>query len=351
MSASTYSAANTGISSAKLGGNFGYRFDGDIVTLSAEIDTINPQTANCDWRLQLWACPDPYQGGHIRGIKVADVELNDIATAPLHIETTAFASIPAGTQYHSMVMVLATQESAQFATIHDFANYPMTQSFLSPRMTGTVGYRFDESTVHIDVEGVDNPRDNSNISGSLSLELWALKDRYEGGAFEGTELAGVAIGTLQGQECYQQLSFDLPLNRGVNGEQHVVLMLREWTANGYITRDFSCFAIPVSFGNNTSESQQKQHPAKSAASRVAKTLVAAIESSTTAKKTRSKSASTVNEQSNAEQAAQSVQAKDAISTNDVIRSRGRGRKVLAKVAAVTAAATKKKSKSDSATKN
>jgi len=341
MTATTYSAASTAVGAATLGENFGYRFDGDSVTLNADIESCNHDALDRDWRLQLWACPQPYEGGHMQGFKVADFRIADIAQGPVHVELSGFANIPTGSQHFSMVTVLATQEPARFATIHDYANYPLTQSFLAPRMTGTVGYRFDGTRVQIDVEGIENLRDTNNVSGTLALELWAIPDRYAGGIFQGTGLTGIAFGTLQGQEHLQQLSFNLPLNRNVIGEQYVVLMLREWTPVGYVTRDFTCFANPVAFAGNNDAAQQDKRTANKSSSILTKTLIAALGSALAAKKPRGKfNNSAVSIQTNVEYAAQSVKAEDAMIRKDVLRSRGQGRRLLAKANAVSKAAGK-----------
>src|ERR1035438_6132548 len=106
-------------------------------------------------------------------------------------------------------------------------------------MRGTVGYRLDGNRVHLSVEHIENPRDAANCSGTLALELWALAAPYAGGSFQGRHLAGVAIGALSGQNESTSTSFELPFSSPPAGEWHFVLMLREWTAAGYVTRDFT----------------------------------------------------------------------------------------------------------------
>ena len=52
----------------------------------------------------------------------------------------------------------------------------------------------------VDVERIHNPRDPNNLSGTLSIELWALPEPYVVGDFAGNALAGVTLGSLAGVE-------------------------------------------------------------------------------------------------------------------------------------------------------
>jgi DNA uptake protein ComE-like DNA-binding protein len=108
-----------------------------------------------------------------------------------------------------------------------------------------VGYRIEGNRVEVNVERIENPRALNNLSGSLALELWALNAPYQGGAFEGQAVAGVILGSLAGQAEWVNQSLDLSYNRPAAGQWFYTLMLREWTAAGFITRDFTNFTTPV----------------------------------------------------------------------------------------------------------
>ena len=151
-----------------------------------------------------------------------------------------------------MALVLASGKPGQFDEVHDVAAYAHPHRFLHPRMRGTISYRIDSNRVHLSVEHIENARETSNLSGTLALELWALPGQYTGGSFHGTALAGVALGSLAGETESTITSFDLPFARPADGVWHFVLMLREWTAGGYITRDYTNFPVPVSYGSTPS---------------------------------------------------------------------------------------------------
>ena len=245
----------TPIATASLAGlskPHGYRFDGDEVHLQARFTVLDPGANQRTWALQLWACPSaPVSARDLAGQMVAEVALppmSEVADETEHVDMSGFACPPAGGSEHFMALVLAAGRPGQFDEVHDVAVYPRPQRFLQPRMRGTVGYRIEGDRVHLSVEHIENPRDAANRSGTLALELWALAAPYAGGAFQGTHLAGVVIGTSFGQTESASTSFELPFSSPPAGEWHFVLMLREWTAAGYVTRDFTNFINPVMYG-------------------------------------------------------------------------------------------------------
>jgi hypothetical protein len=116
---------------------------------------------------------------------------------------------------------------------------------VQPRLEGEVRQVINGDQVHVEVATVVNPREARNVSGTMSLELWALPAPYAGGRFEGAPLAGVVLGTLAGHEQWHGLAFDLAYTPPGPGTWHPVVMLREWIGNGYVTRDFVNVGAPL----------------------------------------------------------------------------------------------------------
>ena len=231
----------------------GYRFDGDTVHLQARFTVLDPAAYQRKWALQLWACPRPLAAvADLSGQIVAEVALppmREIADDAEAVVMNAFARPPAGGGGHFLALVLASGEAGRFEEIHDLAVYPRREFFLPPRMRGNVGYRLEADRVRLSVEHIENPRDALNRSGTLALELWAMAAPFTGGAIQDARLlAGVVLGTLAGQTESATTSFDLPFDRPPDGKWHFVMMLREWTAAGYVTRDFTNFLQPVNYG-------------------------------------------------------------------------------------------------------
>jgi DNA uptake protein ComE-like DNA-binding protein len=231
---------------ARLSGPHGYRFDGDTVHLSAMFALLDPAAHQRSWALQLWACPSaPTSALDLAGQIVAEVALppmGELADEIEHFEVSAFAWPPAGALEHVMVLVLAAGRPGQFDDIHDLAVYPRREHFIQPRMSGKVGYCIGSGRVKISVGRIENPRAAANRSGTLSLELWALSEHFAGGRFQGHHLAGVEIGSVKGQSEVALQPIDLAFTPPPTGNWQIVLMLREWAAGGFVTRDFTNFA-------------------------------------------------------------------------------------------------------------
>lgn len=232
---------------AKLGACHGYQFNGDTVTLNAMFTVLSAAAHQRAWALQLWACPQvPQQAGDLRaqGHLVAEIGLppiGEIADETEGFSVVGFANQPAGRTDRVMVLALAAARDGCFTDVQDFAVYSRTEHFLQPRIAGATGYCIADGRVILAVERIENPRDPLNLSGTLSLELWATKDVYRGGSFEGQALAGVTFDALRGQHEYVQRHFDLPFVAPTAGSWNLVLMLREWTAAGFVTRDYVNF--------------------------------------------------------------------------------------------------------------
>jgi hypothetical protein len=232
---------------ARLGANHGYLIDGDVAHLHADIEGWHAGHSDAQWALQLWACDTPHTGGALAGIKVAETPLTgraDAFTPSLRLDAAADAVVPGGQRDYAMVLVLASSDDGQ-QQVHDFANYPARQRFMTPHFDGRVGYFIDDDHVVLEVEAIRNPRANDNMSGSLSLELRAVAHPYRGGRVEGHLLGRADLGRLAGQESLNAIAARIPFTPPASGEWDVVMTVSEWTeAAGYVTRDHARFAIP-----------------------------------------------------------------------------------------------------------
>lgn len=234
-----------------------YARHGDTVSLSAErIDNYGDVSGTSgNLVLQLWACSSPYAGGNLEGWKLVEQPVGVLQAGNCLAQVTADvpAQLPEAGDF-AMVLVIAEWDGGGFNRIHDFHNYPCRDAFIHPRLEGLVSYRLTgEDRVVVDVERISNPREPDNMSGTLSLELWALAEPYVGGDFHGDALAGMTLGPLAGGASWQNGTCELTMTRPPDGSYTLVLMLREWVGNGYITRDHCNFAHPVTFPIMTSD--------------------------------------------------------------------------------------------------
>lgn len=233
----------------KLGPNHGYRFDGDTAILNAELAVDVGRDRSLDqeqqWALQLWACEQPHQGGPLSGIKIVEAPLTlPTGSEPERLEAAALAQLPPGRNAYDMVLVLASGREGHFDRVHDYANYPARQEFTAPHLDGGVGYRLEDEQTVFQVERVRNPRAGDNLSGSLSLELWALRTPFQHDPLDGVQLGAAALGCLSGQSELHAIEQTVPVTQLPVGTWHITLLLREWTLAGYVTRDFCSFERP-----------------------------------------------------------------------------------------------------------
>lgn len=234
----------------RFNGNTGYARQGDTVILFADrIENRNQDTASDELSLQLWACESPYTGGSLTGWRLAGFPLGVLP--PGESLETVRSAVPAGfpeSGDFAISLVIAEWDGEGFNLVHDFHNYPCRDLFVHPRLEGTLGYRcLDDTHLVVEVERIHNPRDPENMSGTLSLELWALYEPYGGGDFQGHALGAITLGSLAGGNSWQQCAYDMEIAVPPADTYTLVLMLREWSGNGYITRDHCNFSYPVMF--------------------------------------------------------------------------------------------------------
>ena len=231
-----------------LGAAHGYTLSGDQAYINAELDVIDAARAeSSEWALQLWAAELPYEGDAPAGVKVAELPLGALRGGIEQVVTVngyAFARPPAGAREQVMRLILASGTDGQFDHIHAVARYPRPERFLLPCLLDNVGYRFTADAVELTIGEIRNPREPDNLSGTLALELWALPEPYAGGDFAGVALAGVMLDSIPGQSQRRDLCLVAQTRPVPPGQWSLVLMLREWTCAGYVTRDYVNFSQP-----------------------------------------------------------------------------------------------------------
>mgnify|MGYP003624665637 CR=1 FL=1 len=223
---------------ALIGSAHGYVFNADEVTLEAEIHAVDPlATSYLNWSLQLWA-------GDVLVAEASFGALYPDSFGIARVGATVSANLPAGTNEHMLTLVLAGDDGTGLQR-YDAVTYPRSERFVLPLIEGSVAYRLDTDCTEISAECIRNPRAADNMSGSLVLELWALPAAYQGSAFSGILIGSEFVGALAGQSQWNNVSARLPACELPAGQWHLVLMLREWVGNTYLTRDYRNFALTV----------------------------------------------------------------------------------------------------------
>ncbi len=104
-------------------------------------------------------------------------------------------------------------------------------------------YRIDEDRIVITVERISNHRDIDNLSGTLQLQLCAVRQDMLGAA-ETHVLASTTLGELQGQHGLIDCHYDLLFQSPPEGIWQLVLQLSEWNGAEYLVCDSADFTAP-----------------------------------------------------------------------------------------------------------
>ena len=222
----------------KLGPRHGYAIEGDHAVINAELE-VPPYHPGGTWGLELWATEQPYQDGALTGTRVAEVPLElptPIGPYVHQVDTRVAARLPLHGRAYAMVLALIDRGPGGSANVHAFAHYPERQTFTAPHLQGAVGYSVQGAEVVLEAAAVFNPRNADNVSGTLSLELWACP--VAEAATDGLRLAAAELGRISGQAALPAIERRVAFSAPPAGAFRLALLLREWTAaHGYVTRD------------------------------------------------------------------------------------------------------------------
>ena len=234
----------------QIGPRHGYRIEGDHAFINADLQVPSHHPGG-EWTLELWATEQPYVEGPLTGLKVAElvVELPTPIGPYLHqVDAWTAARLPLHGRPYAMVLALAQRGPEGQSTVGAFANYAEPQVFNAPHFAGDVGYRVQGSEVALQADGIFNPRAEGNLSGSLSLELWAFPasepsepsqpSQSPGISLAGVRLAAAEIERVCGRFRLPSIERQVAFSEPPVGRSHLALLLREWTqSDGYVTRD------------------------------------------------------------------------------------------------------------------
>lgn len=331
----------------RIGDNHGYRFAGDFVHLNAEVSFSDADlTAGANWALQLWASEAGFFDG-LCGVKLAEQAVWPVAGGVL-VNAECAVMLPAGTADQALALALVSFAADGQAELHDLAVYPVRERFFQPLLEGNVSCALADGMAELNIDAIGNPRAADNLSGTLSLEVWALDAPYAGGSWVGTPVATVILGTLAGGEQWSACQFSVPAALPAAGAA-LTVMLREWTPAGYVTRDYRNIACAAPVVAAAPAAKVKPAASKKVpAAELAKETVAEADKPAklgkAAKKAAAKSearAVSVNTASEAELAAVKglppsvaraiVAARPFASLEDVCKAKGMGPKMLAKL--------------------
>ena len=140
-------------------------------------------------------------------------------------------------------------------------------------LDGTCQFSVSSNRVLLGIDAIRNHRDIGNLSGSLAVELWAMKQPLnctEPESEDGAQrLAATTIGEIRGQHFVPDCRYDLLFDQPAPGSWQIALLLREWNGHGYSTCDAVNFPVPYQV--NTPLESTAKAPIISSASEVTNT--------------------------------------------------------------------------------
>lgn len=214
-----------------------YHFAADAVELGAELSFADAQVADHHaWTLQLWASAEGFPDAQPAGVKVAEHTIEP-RNAQMEVSFLAAAMPPAGTRPYHMALALVGRDEAGELIVGDLQEYAQPETFIQPGLDGQIRCTLADGLAALEIGQIRNPREADNLSGTLALEVWALEAPYRGGAWAGMPVASAIIGCLGGGQCWSSVQHVIPATTPAP-DAVLVIMLREWTGEGYVTRDY-----------------------------------------------------------------------------------------------------------------
>lgn len=107
------------------------------------------------------------------------------------------------------------------------------------------GYIINQNEIQINIDQINNNRNADNISGSLSVELWALPEIYNGENILNSHcICSTTIGEIYGEHFLQNCQYNLNFDNPPAGSWNLCLMLKEYNGEYYETVDYCNFNVP-----------------------------------------------------------------------------------------------------------
>ena len=125
-----------------------------------------------------------------------------------------------------------------------------TSAHAAPKLSGSAPYQFGagNATVSLGCDAITNSS-AENATGTIQVQLWALKQKYVSGRISGHVIAGFKLEGLAGGRRYngikKTLNASMPANRG---SYFLCLTVSEFRSGGYVITDFRNYTNAVTLG-------------------------------------------------------------------------------------------------------
>jgi hypothetical protein len=155
-----------------------------------------------------------------------------------------YVSPPYGNYYTT----LTVEEYTEFGyVIRDWISFDGTRLLGNPSgpkqglsLYGKLKYQISKKGARLRIQNIYNG-DLSGVSGSLRVELWATDTYYSGGDLSGYVVASKDLDPLNAGYGYVKFDTTVPYNLPPPGYYFMVMALEEYTASGWVIRDYVTF--------------------------------------------------------------------------------------------------------------
>jgi hypothetical protein len=114
------------------------------------------------------------------------------------------------------------------------------------KISGNVSWATSGSSINIKADKIQN-LSSSSTSGYLRLRIWATRFRYTGGTINGYVLGTRSLSPLAPSYYYPNISGYVPYTRPPAGTYYTTITVEEYTASGWVIRDYVNFSNLSSF--------------------------------------------------------------------------------------------------------
>lgn len=229
-----------GMAAPKLGAvSYQFSKDSSKVTLGCDwLKNDSRENATGTLKLQLWACPQPYEGGTIRGSLLATTDrIQNLGPGQFYenLRRTVPYTAPSTAGTYHMVIVLLEYREGKYVIVNH-VNMKNLKTLTPPPLFSMKGpWRWQTSyeggTVEMSVAKISHRRTGN--TGTLKLSVRLTDAPYQGGRLSGYEIGSVRKEALKPGYVYDEEKNVAKFVPPPAGSYYANLILSEWSEDAY----------------------------------------------------------------------------------------------------------------------
>lgn len=239
-------------------GQVNYQISGDFrkVTLThTKISNDSNERTTGTIKVSLWAMDDPYEGGPLKGYRLASYKLDGLKPGFWWKQNsrTLDATMPEWPDYYFMLMTVEEYHADGYR-LTDWIDFENTAYLdrpapkappppAKPLLSMEGPYRWQtypaEGKLEVSTGKISHTRNGK--TGSLRIAVWATSTRYAGGRIQGWILGQVRKQALEKARMYPEIGAVVDYKPPPSGRYFVTITLSEYDGSQYVIRDSFTF--------------------------------------------------------------------------------------------------------------